>query len=73
MSSSVWDTERRLDMRTLRRLDTELREPLSLLHGPHDGLDDLLDLLVQTSDIRVLLRGLLIDLHGLHAVVVLCR
>jgi hypothetical protein len=58
-------------MHTLWRLDADLLEPFSLLHGPDDSLDELLNLLVQTTDICVLLGRLLIDLHRLHSAVVL--
>lgn len=58
---------------TLWRLDANLLEPLRLLHGPDDGLDKLLDLLVETTNVRVLLCRLLIDLHGLDSAVVLGR
>jgi hypothetical protein len=57
--------------RTLGCLDADLLEPLGLLHGPHYRLNELLDLLVQTSDIGVLLRWLLVDFHGLDTAVVL--
>jgi hypothetical protein len=56
---------------TLRRLDANLLKAFSLLHGPDDSLYQLFNLLVQASDIGVLLRRLLVDLHGLHAAVIL--
>ena len=55
---------------TLRCLDANLLESLRLLHRPYNSLDQLLNLLVQTTNICVLLRRLLIDLHGLDSAVV---
>ena len=57
-------------MRTLGRLDADLLEPLSLLHWPDDSLNELFDLLVQTTNICILLGRLLVDLHCLHSAVV---
>ena len=42
---------------TFRGLDANLLEPIGFLHGPHNRLDQLLDLLVQPAHISVLLRG----------------
>mmetsp|Transcript_121017 Transcript_121017/g.387456 ORF Transcript_121017/g.387456 Transcript_121017/m.387456 type:complete len:206 (+) Transcript_121017:867-1484(+) len=42
-------------------------------HRQDDGLHQLLNLLVQTTDVAVLIRGALINLHRLHARVVLSR
>lgn len=65
-----WGRRNRL---TLWRLDANLLEALGLLHGPHDGLDELLNLLVQPTDVAVLLSRLLVNLHGLDSAIVLCR
>lgn len=62
-----------LAVHTLGRLDADLLEPLRLLHGPYNGLDQLVNLLVEATDIRVLLGRLLINLHGLDPAVVLGR
>lgn len=58
-------------VRTLRGLDTDLLEPIGLLHWPNNSLHQLLDLLVKSTDIGVLLGGFLVDLHGLDSAVVL--
>ena len=58
-------------MPTLGRLDTDFLEPFGLLHGPDDGLYQLLDLLVQAADVGVLLGGLFVHLHRLDSAVVL--
>lgn len=56
---------------TLRGFDANLLEALSLLHRPDNSLNQLLNLFVQASDVRVLFRGLLVNLHCLHSAVVL--
>lgn len=56
---------------TLRRLDANLLEALGFLHGPHYSLDQLFNLFVKTTNICVLLRWLLVDLHRLDSAVVL--
>jgi hypothetical protein len=56
---------------TLWRLDANLLESFGLLHRPDNSFNELLDLLVQTSNISVLLSWLLVDLHGLDTAVVL--
>lgn len=55
---------------TLGSLDSDLLEALSLLHRPDNSLDQLFNLLVQTTHICVLFRGLLVDLHGLDSAVI---
>lgn len=57
---------------TLGCLDANLLETIRLLHGPDNGLDQLLDLLGQATDVGVLLGRLLVDLHRLDSAVVLC-
>ena len=42
-------------------------------HGEHHGLQQLLDLFVQTTNIAVLLSGPGVDLRGLHPAVLLRR
>ena len=44
---------------------------LLVSHRKHDGLDELADLLVQASDVRVVFRRLLVHLHDLHPRVIL--
>src|SRR5690242_16089111 len=58
------------DCHTFGCLDANLLEPLCLLHGPYNSLHQLFNLLVQTSDISVLLRWLFINLHGLDSAVI---
>ena len=58
---------------TLGCFDADFLEPLGFLHGPYDGFHQLLNLLVQASNIRVLLCWLLIHFHGLHSAVILGR
>jgi hypothetical protein len=60
-------------MCTFGSLDSNLLEALGLLHGPDDSLDQLFNLLVQTTDVGVLFGGLLVDFHGLNSAVVLGR
>lgn len=57
-------------IRTLWSLDSDLFEALRLLHGPHDGLHQLLYLFVETSNIAVLLRWLLVYLHSFYTAVI---
>ena len=52
--SCAW---RSVEQDTLGRLDADVLELLLVGHGQHDSLDQLLDLLVQTTDVRILLRG----------------
>ena len=42
-------------------------------HGQHDGLHQLLDLLLKSSNIAVVLRWLLVNLHRLHTRIILGR
>jgi len=58
-------------MCTFGGLDSNLLEALGLLHGPDDSLDQLFNLLVQTTNVGVLFGRLLVDLHGLDSAVVL--
>lgn len=60
-------------MPTFRGLDANLLEPIGFLHGPHNRLDQLLDLLIQPAHVSVLLRGLLIHLHGFDSAVIFGR
>mmetsp|Transcript_7696 Transcript_7696/g.26505 ORF Transcript_7696/g.26505 Transcript_7696/m.26505 type:complete len:458 (+) Transcript_7696:35-1408(+) len=53
--------------------DSQVLKVLLVRHGQHDGLHQLPDLLVQASDVRVVLRGLLVHLHHLDPRVVLGR
>jgi hypothetical protein len=55
---------------TFGSLDANLLKPLRLFHGPYHSLDELFDLLVQASNIGVLLCRLLVDLHGLDSAIV---
>ena len=48
---------------TLRRLDTHLLVELGMHERQLDGLSDFLDLLLQSTDIRVRLRWCLVQLH----------
>lgn len=56
---------------TLRCLDADLLEALSLFHWPHDCLHKLLNLFVQPAHVGVLLCRLLVHLHCLDSAVVL--
>ena len=62
---------RAVEQDALGGLDAEAREALLVRDREHDGLDQLLDLLVESPDVGVVLRGLLVDFHGLDAGVVL--
>mmetsp|Transcript_31688 Transcript_31688/g.75269 ORF Transcript_31688/g.75269 Transcript_31688/m.75269 type:complete len:334 (+) Transcript_31688:294-1295(+) len=57
----------------LGRLDPEGAELVLVRDGEDDRLHELLDLLVQPANVRVVLRWLLVHLHGLHPGVVLRR
>ena len=52
-------------------MDTDVFELCFVCHGQDDGFHQLLDLLVQTTDVRVLLCGPGVHLHRLHPRVVL--
>jgi hypothetical protein len=52
---------------TLRSLDANLLKTLGLLHWPHNGFHELLNLLVEPSNICVLLRRLLVHFHSLDS------
>ena len=62
-----------MHQQTLGRADTKFLEPLFLRHWEHDSLNKLLDLLIKTTDIRVLLLRLLVDLHSLDSRIVVRR
>ena len=53
------------------RLDAKVHEAILVGHGQDHGLDELLNLLVKTSNVAVLLRWPRVHLHGLHSAVVL--
>mmetsp|Transcript_99148 Transcript_99148/g.300955 ORF Transcript_99148/g.300955 Transcript_99148/m.300955 type:complete len:210 (+) Transcript_99148:1637-2266(+) len=55
------------------RRDSDGLKTLLVRHWQHDGLDQLLDLLVQATDVTVLVGWPLVNLHGLHPRVVLGR
>ena len=56
---------------TLGSFDADLLETICLLHGPDDGLHELFYLLIQTTNVAVLLGGLFIDFHSLDSAIVL--
>jgi hypothetical protein len=58
---------------TFGSFDANLLKALRLLHRPDNGFYKLLDLLVQTTNICVLLCRLLIDLHSLDSAVIFSR
>ncbi len=58
---------------TLGWLDANGLEDLAVCDGEHDGLLHLTKLLRETTNVRVLLLGLLVDLHGLDAGIILRR
>lgn len=64
-------TWRTVHQSTLGRLDSQRLELLGLLHGQDNSLHQLLNLLVQSSDIGVAVCGLLVYLHRLDPRVVL--
>jgi hypothetical protein len=49
----------------LRGLDAECLELVRLLDGEHDSFDELLNLLVESTDVRVRLRRAFVNLHRL--------
>mmetsp|Transcript_6297 Transcript_6297/g.18868 ORF Transcript_6297/g.18868 Transcript_6297/m.18868 type:complete len:332 (+) Transcript_6297:939-1934(+) len=55
----------------LRGFDPQAVEAVLVRHGQHDGLDQLLNLLIQPADVGVVLGGLLIHLHRLYTAIVL--
>ena len=56
---------------TLGSFDADLLKSIRLLHGPHDGFNELFYLFIQTTHVAVLLGGLLIDFHSLDSTIVL--
>ena len=58
---------------TLWWTNTQLLESLFMSHWKDNGLNKFLNLLVQTSDIRVFFRWPLIDLHSLNSRVIVGR
>jgi hypothetical protein len=62
-------TGRAVHEHALGRRDPERLELVRVLHREHDRLHELLDLLVEPANVRVRLRGALVDLHRLHAAV----
>jgi hypothetical protein len=58
---------------TFWRFNTDLLEFLSLLHRPYYGFHKLFNLLVQASNIGVLLSRLLVHFHRLHTAVIFGR
>jgi hypothetical protein len=68
-----FNQQRKLEGLTLWRLDADPLEPLRLLHGPYDGLDELVDLLIKTTHVAVLLGGLFVHLHCLDSAIILGR
>ena len=52
------------------RLNPDLLEGVFVQNRQHDGLSELFDLLVESANIRVLGLGLLLEFHGLDAVVI---
>lgn len=58
---------------TFGSLDSDLLESLGLLHGPDNSFNQLFNLLVQTTDICVFLRRLLVNFHCLDSAVVFGR
>ena len=63
-------TGRAIHKDAFRRLDTKVFEFLLLLHGKYDGFDELFDLLVETTNVRICFCGSFIDFHGLYTRIV---
>mmetsp|Transcript_18578 Transcript_18578/g.53053 ORF Transcript_18578/g.53053 Transcript_18578/m.53053 type:complete len:395 (+) Transcript_18578:636-1820(+) len=60
-------SRRSVQQNSLGRTDADGIEHVLVRHGQHDCLDQFLDLLVGTADVGILLRGTLVDLHGLNS------
>ena len=58
---------------TFGGFDAYLLEPVRLLHRPDDSLNKLLYLLVQSTDICIFLRGLLVNFHSFDSAVIFGR
>ena len=58
---------------TFRRLDTDLGEALGFLHRPDNSFNEFFNLLIQPTNIRILLRRLLIHLHRLNPRIIFRR
>jgi hypothetical protein len=66
-------TRRSIHERTLAALDSQRLELVCLLHRKYNRLDQLLNLLIQSSNVRIRIRRFLIHLHRLDPRIVLGR
>jgi hypothetical protein len=54
-------------MNTFGWLDSEVFETFRVRHGKDNGFDDFLNLFVETANVVVIFRGLLVNLHCFNA------
>lgn len=55
---------------TFRWFNPKFGKSISMGHGKDDGFDEFLDLLIQPTNVIVILGGLFINLHGLYTSII---